>query len=359
MSFYIELSQLIWLKHLCTQNKYFKSSKCNQMTIDECLTMAKNLLNSHECSKTGNKKCKCVDFQIVKFLNGLYEIFYIHGLHRVQMCGSIKNLILSRLKMENNENMLTDAQNLHIWSAQLDTRYLLSMLEAVYEYLSDIKPDTADLYLLKYASLRKQLYASIELLANFFGFFCVPIRKIDCLNLKLNYLKREPNIVLPIDPHTNNTSDLPVLPSESCAGITINLSSSDGTFQSSLANTILNLMESYLNLHQFKQMNDLNEFLVQKTVDKCASDGDYNGEINMIEKNKIFANKQEFIVTYYLIIAHYFLLKQNINDAVLIIKNKISTSTVLCGQPTASHYEAKYYLKYLLFILSTINCKFY
>ena len=194
-------------------------------------------------------------------------------------------------------------------------------------------------------------------MANFFGFFCVPIRKIDCLNLKLNYLKREPNIVLPIDPRTNNTSDLPVLPSESCAGITINLSSSNGTFQSSLANTILNLMESYLNLHQFKQMNDLNEFLVQKTVDKCASDGDYNGEINMI--NKIFANKQEFIVTYYLIIAHYFLLKQNINDAVLIIKNKISTSTVLCGQPTASHYEAKYYLKYLLFFLSTMNCKFY
>ena len=165
--------------------------------------------------------------------------------------------------------------------------------------------------------------------------------------------------MLPIDPRTNNTSDLPVLPSESCAGITINLSSSNGTFQSSLANTILNLMESNLNLHQFKQMNDLNVFLVQKTFDKCASDGDYNGEINMIEKNKIFANKQEFIVTYYLIIAHYFLLKQNINDAVLIIKNKISTSTVLCVQQNATHYEAKYYLYYLLFFLSTINCKFY
>ena len=213
--------------------------------------------------------------------------------------------------------------------------------------------------MLKYASLRKQLYPSIELLANFFGFFCVPIRKIDCLNLKFNYLKRELNIVLPIVRHTNNASDLPVLPSASCAGITINLSSSNDTFQSSLANTILNLMKSYLNLHQFKQMNDLNVFLVQKTFDKCASDGDYNGEINMIEKNKIFANKQEFIVTYYLIIAHYFLLKQNINDAVLIIKNKISTSTVLCGQQNASHYEAKYYLKYLLFFLSTMNCKFY
>ena len=110
MSFYIELSQLIWLKHLCTQNKYFKSSKCNQMTISDCLTMAKNLINSHECSKTRNKKCKCVDFQIFKFLNGLYEIFYIHDLHRVKMCGSIKNLILSRLKMENNENTLTDAE---------------------------------------------------------------------------------------------------------------------------------------------------------------------------------------------------------------------------------------------------------
>ena len=40
------------------------------MTIDECLTMAKNLLNSHKCSKNHNKKCKSVDFQIVKFLNG-------------------------------------------------------------------------------------------------------------------------------------------------------------------------------------------------------------------------------------------------------------------------------------------------
>ena len=89
-------------------------------------------------------------------------------------------------------------------------------------------------------------------------------------------------------------------------------------------------MKSYLNLHQFKQLNELNAFLFQKTFDKCASDGDYNNEnLISIEKHKLFTNKPELIVTYYLINAHYFLLKQNFQDAIKIIKNKILNSTIL------------------------------
>ena len=53
--------------------------------------------------------------------------------------------------------------------------------------------------------------------------------------------------------------------------------------------------------------------------------------------------------------AHYLILKQNYDDALKIIKKKVVQSTTLAGRPTAPYYETKYYLKYLLFILSTIN----
>jgi hypothetical protein len=100
-------------------------------------------------------------------------------------------------------------------------------------------------------------------------------------------------------------------------------------------------------------------FLTKKTIDQCISDGDYNiQDATLIQKNKIFGNKKEFILTYYLMVSHYLILKKNFNGAVQIIQNKVLNSDIICGQLTAAHYEAKYYLKYLLFILSTINCKF-
>jgi hypothetical protein len=234
----------------------------------------------------------------------------------------------------------------------------LKQLGGVYEILSDINPDSVDLFDSKFISLKNQLFASIDLLANLFGFFCAPLRKIDCLNLKFMFLKKELNIKLPVIPQAY-LSDLPIQPSASCAGVSINLTSSNDTYFTLTAITILQLMKSYLNLHQFTQLNDLNIFLTQKTIDQCAADGDYKSEDGtLIEKNKIFANKKEFILTYYLMVSHYLILKKNFNDAVQIMQNKVVRSDTICGQSTAAHYEAKYYYKYLLFILSTINCKF-
>jgi hypothetical protein len=100
-------------------------------------------------------------------------------------------------------------------------------------------------------------------------------------------------------------------------------------------------------------------FLTKKTIDQCISDGDYNiQDATLIQKNKIFGNKKEFILTYYLMVSHYLILKKNFIDAVHIIQNRVVKSDVICGQLNASHYEAKYYFKYLLFILSTVNCRF-
>jgi hypothetical protein len=68
--FYIELLQFNWLKHLCTQNEYYKSSTFIQKSIDECLAKVNELLKLHECtstSKSRNKKCQCVDHLIMKF----------------------------------------------------------------------------------------------------------------------------------------------------------------------------------------------------------------------------------------------------------------------------------------------------
>jgi hypothetical protein len=199
----------------------------------------------------------------------------------------------------------------------------LKQLEGVYKILSDINPDSVDLFESKFISLKNQLLASIDLLANIFEFFCAPLRKIDCLNLKFMFLKKELNINLPVIPQAN-LSDLPIQPSASCTGISINLTSSNDTYFTFTANTILQLMKSYLNLHQFKQLNDLNVFLTQKTIEQCAADGDYKSEDEtIIQKNKIFANKKEFILTYYFMVSHYLILKKKFNDAVQIMQNKV------------------------------------
>ena len=76
---YIELSQFVNLKHLCTQNEYFKTSICNQMTVDECLVKANKLLDSYECPSSKShslKKCQCIQYQIVKFLACLSTSFH-------------------------------------------------------------------------------------------------------------------------------------------------------------------------------------------------------------------------------------------------------------------------------------------
>jgi hypothetical protein len=50
--------------------------------------------------------------------------------------------------------------------------------------------------------------------------------------------------------------------------------------------------------------------LTQKTIGQCAADGDYKSEDEtLIEKNKIFANKKQFILKYYLMVSHYLNLK--------------------------------------------------
>jgi hypothetical protein len=128
--------------------------------------------------------------------------------------------------------------------------------------------------------------------------------------MSINHLLlRELNIKLVIIPQAN-LSDLPIQPSTSCADISINLTSSNDTYFTLTAITILQLMKSYLKLHQFTQINNLNKFLTQKTIGQCAADGDYKSEDEtLIEKNKIFANKKQFILKYYLMVSHYLNLK--------------------------------------------------
>jgi hypothetical protein len=376
---YIEIAQFNWLKHLCTQNNYFKSSNFVKISIDECLENASELLKSHKCtpaSKSCYKKCQCVDYQILKFQNALYVFLNEYALKREKLSSTMKNIFSSRFKSKNNENTLTNTDNLqnlastetsdnHLVCTELllkidenveKERDFLNQLDGVYEILREINPNSVDSFDIKFLSLKNQLFASIDLIANIFGFFCAPLRKIDCLNLKLQFLSKELNIKLPVIPQVN----LNELPIQTFAGISISLTSSNDTYlTSNTANTVLQLMKSYLNLHYFDQLNDLNMFLTKKTIDQCISDGDYNiQDATLIQKNKIFGNKKEFILTYYLMVSHYLILKKNFNGAVQIIQNKVLNSDIICGQLTAAHYEAKYYLKYLLFILSTINCKF-
>ena len=372
---YLEYAQFDWLKHKCTQNAYLKNSILSELNSEQCIDKASNLLKTHKCSSLPKptsrpvKKCECVEYQILKFQLNLYKMLNDYAQHRDEICLSIKNLISLRLKLKVNENTLTNTDNLvHISTTQSSLKYLLcseihdntskstdkqshylKLLENLYVNLCEIRMD-AEVFQIRLTTLRKQLYGLIDLLAHLFGFFCIPTRKIDCLKLKLNYLSQEINMA-----STTSTSP-PKVSTALCIVIPSNPTSSNDTYLTLLAITTLNLMKCYLNLHQFKQLNDLNVFLIDKSFDKCSIDGDYDSEsFSIIEKHKVFVNKPEFICTYYLINAHYFLLKQNYSDAVKIILKKILNSAILSGRQTAPYYEAKYYLKYLLFILSTVN----
>ena len=127
-----------------------------------------------------------------------------------------------------------------------------------------------------------------------------------------------------------------------------------------LTSNVLNLMKSYLGLYQFKHFEEVIGFLLPnvKNLAEIGAD-ELEGEFGSIEKHRVFHQRNEPLATFYLVLAHYFLLKQNYDVCVRIICKKVNNSSVLNGRQTAYYYEMKFYLKYLLFILSTTNCKYF
>ena len=177
------MSQFVNLKHLCTQNEYFKTSFCNQMTVDECLVKANKLLDSYECPSSKShslKKCQCIQYQIVKFLACLSTSFHKFA--------SYCRIFNESLKQSSKDNLLCSEIHYNTDESLDNLSDLLINLENQYKILSEINLD--DLFDYKYLYLRKELYIAIEVLASLFDLFSVSIRKIDCLNYKLNCFKK-------------------------------------------------------------------------------------------------------------------------------------------------------------------------
>ena len=137
-----------------------------------------------------------------------------------------------------------------------------------------------------------------------------------------------------------------------------------------LAYNIIHLLKTYVTLYQFKKYDDIVSFLsnsissnsnLEKSM-KQESLGEMTpeeveAELNLLDKHRIFSQKPEILVSFYLVVAHYFLLKQKYDITTRILRKRVINSTVLNGRQTTQYFETKYYLKFILFILSTTNCK--
>lgn len=322
-------------------------SQIPSLSVSNCLENSENLIKVFKSSSPKTK----LSLKIINFQVAIFRFLIAYSESRDKIANSMRNLNKLRQKVKNNTQ--TNVDNLQLIASNQSTQYLLcndfdseqakndvfKQLEDCYAKLEEIK----DYKLLSdefFVSIRKQFYGYLDLLAQLNGFFCMPMRKMHILKIKYRLLKDEYKTLN--DPLVDVSK------------------STDTQFDATqFALTALNLMKSYLSLHLFKQFDEINEFLIGDEIKKLKNQQtDEKQNVNylsLIEKQKMFQNKSDLIVYYYLIQAHYFILKQNYSSAVKIIKSKIVSSSILSGRQTCAHYETKYYLRYLQFLLSTMS----
>jgi separase len=73
----------------------------------------------------------------------------------------------------------------------------------------------------------------------------------------------------------------------------------------------------------------------------------------LVEKNTFISSKPETLLSYYLVLTHYLILTNKYSDAIKVIKTKLIKSSILNKvKHTLIYFEAKYYFRYLQFLLS-------
>jgi hypothetical protein len=385
---YIEFAQFFWVKHFCTVHF---NAKIDELNSEICLDNAISILNKHKCATTktatttsdsdcltntrkqgkrqqqrpvlvaanSTTKCNCLNSKILDFELHLYKMLSKYADQRDSMCDSLRVLMKQRSKLkekEGNQNhefnanfeqrqtsiqyllcekLISQSRALSNDSNTMSSRDLVKLLDAA---LHKVKLIFSDLKLIQTLvnnhelySIRKQFYSNLDLLANLYGFFCLPLRKQNVLDLKFDLLKME---------SLSNPDTLQVY-----------------------VQTAINMMKLYLSLHRLHKLNDINSLLFNKTIDdyvdlmrpQMANNKD---SFSFIDKHAYMqVPKCEFLMQYYIIVANYFLVKKNFASCVYMIKHKVLTSTLFTGRQTAPYYEVKYYLKYVMFMLTTLNCE--
>jgi len=264
----------------------------------------------------------------------------------------VANLIQSRLKIREATVVQTNADNLHLQSIatqflicpelatetelNMNDSSLISQLDGclfILESICNKKVISEKLKLLE-KTLYKQFFDSIDLLAQLYGFFGVLTNKAKTLKFKLEMLC---------------ISDFEKINSLNSEGLVF------------YANTINNLMKSYLSAGMCEEFENLNrEILIstenqetknsadsksitpktlgnsvngvnlnknsslnanteanpskRKSIPNVTTDFSLEKSLVLLEKNKIISNKPETLISYYLSLTHYFILAHKVSD---------------------------------------------
>lgn len=274
--------------------------------------------------------CDCLPSKIIAFQLNLFKMLCDYAQYRDKMRQYTGNLIQSRIKTKEISSITTNTDNLHLQT--ISTQCIIcpevgnennlymsdSELTNQLEFnLSSLENLVANVQVKECLSkiektLLKQFIESVELLAQLFGFFGFPSCKAKVLEYKLDIL---------------NCS----FEKETCQNKEILMS-----------NTIISLMKSYLNAGMCNDFDKLSKRLFsengifvcdQKSPKqslekkknarkKDVSDSVHQNQnfadlkleevLNLIETRKLFGNKSDLMVWFYLSLSHFYILKHKV-----------------------------------------------
>jgi hypothetical protein len=295
--------------------------------------------------------CECLSSKVILFQLNLFKMLCEYTKYREKMCVNVANLIQSRLKIREATVVQTNTDNLHLQSIatqflicpelatetelNMNDSSLISQLDGclfVLEAICNKKVISEKLKLLE-KTLYKQFFDSIDLLAQLYGFFGVVTNKAKTLKFKLEML---------------------------CISDLEKINSLNSEALVSYANTINNLMKSYLSAGMCEEFENLNrEILIstdsqetknsadsknitpktlgnsngvninknsnlnanteansgkKKSIPNTTTDFSLEKTLVLLEKNKLISSKPETLISFYLTLTHYFILAHKVSD---------------------------------------------
>ena len=271
---------------------------------------------SYTTKKALNRPCQCVSSKLVQFQIELYKMLSEYSRHRNKMSQCVGSLIQSRTKVKDTANITTNADNLHLQTIsstnlicpeicdetglKMDDSFLIKRLNDCADILECLSSSSASKqgFSAEEKTVKKQFYESVDLLAQLYGFFGILVDRIKVFNMKLELLSFELE-------HADH--------------------SMYSDFDTIYTQTLLCLLKAYLNANMYEEFESLvldDKFRGARSSKQDEAAGKDKTpplkisfqNIEMLSKrNKTIQAKPETLITFHLTLAHYLILKHQVN----------------------------------------------
>jgi hypothetical protein len=209
---------------------------------------------------------------------------------------------------------------------------LIELLEVCFLKLQSIVSDkavAANFNKNELEAMRRHFYDQLDLLAQLYGFFCVPTRKCAVFKIKFELLRKDTQL------------------NEDCETLV-------------LTENVTNLARCYLDLNQLDNFDGIIEFLMEnKKRLSEMSDDEIEIAIDAIGKHRLFNSKDMHSAVFKLSIAHYLFLRRDYEKFAAVIEKRIFNLKIFKGDLTRDNAAIKSYLSYLLFLHQDADGKYY